>query len=81
MKLAALRVFTRPRVAALVLGLLALAGVGTSYALPSQQIVTTYYFDADHTQFAGERIRTCAGTTLQEGVRTAFFDVTSEPCY
>ncbi len=61
----------------ILLSALAVAVVG---ALPAYETTKTYYYDAAHTQYAGEIIHLCNGQVIKYGVKTQYYTVYQEPC-
>lgn len=58
---------------------LALSARGAS-ALPSNEVITTYYSDASRTTEVGERHLFCTGQTVRWGTTTKYATQVSFPC-
>ena len=56
------------------------AFAGTAYALPANDVTTSYFSDAAKTKLVGTVERTCAGGTIVFGRKTAFSTRTSDSC-
>lgn len=80
--------FTLPRRSVLIALVLAFAvsaaagffGVGTTDALPCNEVDRLYYSDATYTNLVGERILLCNGQRWSWGITTSFVQIFTEPC-
>ena len=51
-----------------------------SSGAPPREIHRIYYYDAAHTQYAGERTTICHGNLFVDGVVTSYVEIWYEPC-